>query len=70
MKGVVEHNKTGYHLKLLGGHLGGSVVERPPLPQFLIPGSWDQVLHRAPCMQPASPSACVSASFCVSLMNK
>ena len=25
----------------------------------------DQVPHRAPCMEPASPSACVSASVCV-----
>ena len=30
----------------------------------------DQVPHRASCMEPASPSACVSASLCVSLMNK
>ena len=34
----------------------------------VIPGSWDPVPHQAPCMEPASPSACVSAS--VSLMNK
>ncbi|XP_077708803.1 F-box only protein 27 isoform X2 [Canis aureus] len=34
------------------------------------PGSRDGVPHRAPCMEPASPSACVSASLCVSLMNK
>ena len=33
-------------------------------------GSWDGVLHRAPYEEPASPSACVSASLCVSLMNK
>ena len=31
------------------GHLGGSVVECLPLAQFVIPGSWDRVLHRAPC---------------------
>ena len=32
------------------------------------PGIQDQVLHQAPCMEPASPSACVSASFflCIS----
>ena len=53
-----------------GGHLGGSVVESLPLAQVVIPGSWDLVLHRAPCGEPASPSACVSASLCVSLMNK
>uniref|UniRef100_A0A8P0P9F4 Immunoglobulin V-set domain-containing protein n=1 Tax=Canis lupus familiaris TaxID=9615 RepID=A0A8P0P9F4_CANLF len=27
---------------------------------------WDRVPHRAPCMEPASPSAYVSASLCVS----
>ena len=48
------------------GHLGGSVVERLPSAQGVIPGSWDRVPHRAPCKEPASPSACVSASLCVS----
>ena len=52
------------------GCLGGSVVERLPLAQVMIPGSWDQVLHQGPCGEPASPSAYVSASLCVSLMNK
>ena len=36
-------------------------------------GFWDRVLHQAPCMEPASPSACVlplSLSLCGSLMNK
>ena len=35
-------------------------------------GSWDRVPRRAPCMEPASPSACVSASFSLSvfLINK
>ena len=47
------------------GHLGGSVVERLPLAQVVIPGSWDQVLHWAPHGEPASPSPCVSASLCV-----
>ena len=46
------------------GHLGGSVVERLPLVQVVILGSWDLVPHLAPCMEPASPSA--SFSFCVS----
>ena len=36
------------------GHLGGSVVERLPSAQGVIPGSWDQVLHRAPHREPAS----------------
>ena len=38
--------------------------------QGVILGSRDQVPHGAPCMEPASPSACVSASLSVSLMNK
>ena len=49
------------------GRLGGSAVERLPSAQGVIPGSWDQILHRAPCMEPASPSACVSASLSLSL---
>ena len=36
----------------------------------MIPGSWDRVLHQAPCRDPASPYAYISASLCVSLMNK
>ena len=51
-------------------HLGGSVVECLPSAEVMIPGSWDQVPHQAPCGEPASPSACVSASLCVCLMNK
>ena len=44
-----------------------------------LPAAWgviletrDQVPHRAPCMEPVSPSACVSASLSLSpsLMNK
>ena len=52
------------------GHQGGSAVEHLPLAQGVIPGSWDRISHLAPCGEPASPSACVSASLCVSLMNK
>ena len=47
------------------GCLGGSVVERLPSAQIMILGSWDQVLHRAPRKEPASPSAYVSV--CLSL---
>ena len=54
----------------LPGRLGGSVVEYLPLAQVMILGSWNQVLHRAPHRESASPSAHVSASFFVSLMNK
>ena len=46
------------------------MVERLPSAQSVILGSWDQVLHRAPCVEPASPSACVSVSLSVSVMNK
>ena len=42
--------------------LGGSAVEHPPSAQGVIPGSWDRVPHWVPCREPASPSACVSAS--------
>ena len=52
------------------GHLGGSVGEHLPLAQGMIPRFWDRVLHGAPRRKPASPSACVSASLSVSLMNK
>ena len=37
----------------------------PPLAQGQILESWDGVPHRAPCMEPASLSACVSVSVCV-----
>ena len=59
---------TDYFLKALMEHLSGSVVE--PLAQVVIPGSWDRVPHPAPRREPASPSACVSTSLSVSLMNK
>ena len=52
------------------GHLGGSVVERLPLARSMTLGSWDRVPCRAPCMESASPSACVSASFSVCLTNE
>ena len=52
------------------GCLGGSVVEHLSSAQGMIPDSQDRVPHRDPCMEPASPSAYVSASICVSLMNK
>ena len=48
------------------GSPGGPAVECLPLAQGLGLGSQDQVLHRAPCMEPASPSASLS----VSPMNK
>ena len=38
----------------------------PRLARGVILGSRDRVPRRAPCMEPASPSACVSASLSVS----
>ena len=52
------------------GPLGGSMVGHLPLAQVEMPGSCDQVPHQAPRREPASPSAYVSASLFVSLMNK
>ena len=52
------------------GTSGGSAVEHLPLAQVMIPGTWDRVLHQAPLKESATPSACVSASLCVPLMNK
>ena len=48
------------------GRVGGSGLERLPLSQGMISGSWDRVPCRAPCMEPVSPSVYVSASLCVS----
>ena len=54
------------------GRLGGSAVERLPLAQGAILETRDGVPPWAPCMEPASPSACVSASLSLSLslMNR
>ena len=48
--------------KLSVGHLGGSVAVHLPSAQGVILGSRDRVPHRAPRREPASPSACFSAS--------
>ena len=48
------------------GRLGGSGVEHLPLAQGMIPRPWDWVLHWAPRREPASLSAYVSASLCIS----
>ena len=34
------------------------------------PGVWDRVPRRAPGMEPASPSSCVSASFSLSVYHE
>ena len=49
------------------GHLGGSAIGSLPSAQGMILESRDRVPHRAPLMEPASPSACVSASLSLSL---
>ena len=45
------------------------MVEHLPLIQGMIPGSWDGVPHQVPCREPASPSAYVSVSLSLFLMN-
>ena len=52
------------------GCLGGSAGEHLPLAQGVTLGSWDQSSNWVPRREPASPSACVSASLCVSLMSE
>ena len=49
------------------GSLGGAVVWRLPLARGVILETRDRVPHRAPCMEPASPSTSVSASLSLSL---
>ena len=57
-----------YHLKEgKGGSLGGSAVWHLPWAQGTILESRDSVPCWAPSMEPASPSACVSASLSLSL---
>ena len=46
--------------------MGSPVVEHLPLAQGMILGSRDQVPHQAPSGEPASPTAYVSASLCLS----
>ena len=38
----------------------------PPLAQGMILETRDQAPHQAPCMEPASPSACLCLSVCLS----
>ena len=54
--------------KLEPGQPGWLSGLAPPSAQGLILETRDQVPRRAPCMEPASPSACVSISL--SLMNR
>ena len=68
-----QERKVGLNIKkkIDQGHLGGLVVEHLPSAQVVIPGCWDGAtptprLHRVSSREPASPSACASASLCVS----
>ena len=57
---MVRQEKSQNKKSVLG-RLSGSVVERLPSAQVVIPGSWD------PCREPASPSTYVSASVSLHL---
>ena len=71
MPGPQENLEAQTLISAVGtGALGGSAAEHLPSVQGLIPGSWDRVPHWTPHSEPAPPSACFSASLCVSLMNK
>ena len=73
---IVQVKTTDAHYRILllqiklmrtPGWLSGLV---PPLAQGVILETWDWVPHRAPCMEPASPSACVCLSLSLSLSHK
>ena len=55
-----------YRISVMGS-LRGSGAEHLPLAQGVTLETRDPVPRRAPCMEPASPSACVSASLSASL---
>ena len=57
-----------YLFKKRERRLGGSAVECLPMAQVMILECPDQVPHLAPCMEPTSPSAYVSASLSVCLL--
>ena len=62
------------------GRLGGQWVKRLPLAQVMIPESWDQALHRAPCSEgslflplsltPFSPAQALSLYFPLPQINE
>ena len=60
---LFAHTHTRTRRNPTSGAWGGSGVEHLPLPQGMTPGSWDRVPRRAPCMEPAFPSAWVFASL-------
>ena len=57
-----------YRIRDHRGSLGGSVVWCLPSAQAMILDAWNRVPRRAPCMEPAPPSACVSASLALCLL--
>ena len=61
---------TFAHFKKFFGQPGWLSGLALPSAQGLILETRDRVPRWVPCMEPASPSACVSASLSVSLMNK
>ena len=48
------------------GHLDGLVVEHLPLAQVMILGSWDRVLHQAPCKELLPLPMSLPVSQCLS----
>ena len=64
--GTVDFICLCIYFKDFRGSLGGSAVECLPLAQGVILETWDGVPHQAPCREPASLSAYVSASLCIS----
>ncbi|CAK7300062.1 hypothetical protein VULLAG_LOCUS8027 [Vulpes lagopus] len=48
----------------------GSAVEHLPSAQVVISETRDRVLHQVPHREPASPSACISASICLCVSHE
>ena len=70
LKGFIVY--WGRHLRkhAIRGSLGGSAIESLPSAHGVILESRNRVPHWAPRTELSSPSAYVSVSLCVSLMNK
>ena len=62
----MSHSANAYFINnsINEGCLGGSVDERLPLAQGMIPGSWDQVLHQGSLLLPLPVS--LPLSVCLS----
>ena len=66
-----EEDKLQREISEVVARLGGSVVERLPSAQVMIPGSWDRALSRAPCSVGVCFSLCLLLPLLVfSLSNK